>query len=87
MASSQQACGRAAAYPSARHVLGRGAASGSAERVARLNGKQVLDTTREMIAYGLIGLLLVVAVPWIGVTMTRRKRERLRRRGIKTYGH
>ncbi len=54
---------------------------------ARWNGKQVLDITRELVAYGLIGLIAVVALPWIGVTMNRRKREKLRRRGIKTYGH
>lgn len=54
---------------------------------ARGNGKQVLDITRELIAYSLIGLVVVVAVPWIGVTFSRRKREKLRRRGIKTFGH
>ncbi|WBH15249.1 hypothetical protein [Sphingomonas radiodurans] len=52
-----------------------------------LKGVQVLDTTREIIAYGLIGLLFVIAVPWLGFTLARRKRERLRRQGIKTYGH
>jgi hypothetical protein len=46
-----------------------------------------LDTTRELIAYGLIGLTIVTLVPWIGVTLVRRKRRKLRLQGIKRYGH
>lgn len=47
----------------------------------------MLNITRELVAYGLIGLIVLAAVPWIGVTLARRKRVKLRRRGIKTYGH
>lgn len=47
----------------------------------------MLELSRETIAFGIIGVLLVVGAPWLGYTLRRRKRERLRRRGIKTYGH
>lgn len=47
--------------------------------------EELLD--REVIAYAIIGALaLVAAAGWV---LTRRKRKiaKLRRRGIKTYGH
>jgi uncharacterized membrane protein len=47
----------------------------------------VFDTTREIIAYGLIGLIIMVAIPIISIALVRRKRQKLRRRGIKTHGH
>jgi hypothetical protein len=47
----------------------------------------MIDISRELIAYGLIGIIVIAAVPLIGVTMVRRKRVNLRRRGIKTHGH
>jgi hypothetical protein len=43
--------------------------------------------TREIIAYGLIALTLIGTVPWLAVTWARRKRRKLRQRGIKTFGH
>lgn len=42
---------------------------------------------RELIAYGLIGVTILVAAPWGWATWRRRQRQKLRRRGIKTYGH
>ena len=47
----------------------------------------MFDLSREMIAYGIVGFLLVIGLPWLGHTLRKRKRERLRRRGIKKYGH
>jgi hypothetical protein len=43
--------------------------------------------TRELIAYGLIGTVLLIGILWFAVTNPKRKRDRLRRRGIKRYGH
>jgi len=40
-----------------------------------------------MIAYALIGLTVVIAIPVITTVVQRRKRDKLRRRGIKRYGH
>jgi len=42
---------------------------------------------REMIAYGLIALLVTTLVPTGMVIAKRRKRMKLRRRGLKKYGH
>lgn len=47
----------------------------------------MIEITRELAAYAIIGALLVVAIPTGVVVMRRRRREKLRRRGIKTYGH
>ncbi|WP_315760570.1 hypothetical protein [Sphingomonas sp. Y38-1Y] len=47
----------------------------------------MFDTTREVVAYGLIAAIVAVAVPWLVVTLNQRRREKLRRRGIKRYGH
>lgn len=47
----------------------------------------VVDSTREMIAYGLIGLIVLISVPVLVSAYSRRKREKLRRQGIKRYGH
>lgn len=47
----------------------------------------MFEITRELVAYAIIGTLLVVAIPTGVVVMRRRRREKLRRRGIKTYGH
>ena len=47
----------------------------------------MIELSRELVAYAIIGVLVIAAVPTgIGV-MRRRRREKLRRRGIKTYGH
>jgi len=43
--------------------------------------------TREMVAYGIIGIVLLIGIPAIVVAQRKRRREKLRRRGIKTYGH
>lgn len=43
--------------------------------------------TREMIAYGLIGLILIGAVTSGGIGWRRHQRTKLRRRGIKRHGH
>jgi hypothetical protein len=47
----------------------------------------VLEITRELIAYALIGLVVAAAIPLAGLTWQRRKRLKLRRQGIKRYGH
>ncbi|MBB5699365.1 hypothetical protein [Sphingomonas yantingensis] len=47
----------------------------------------LFDTTREIVAYGILGAIVVVAIPWLTVTISKRRRENLRRRGIKRYGH
>ncbi len=47
----------------------------------------MIELSRELVAYAIIGVLVAVAVPTAIVAMRRRKREKLRRRGIKTYGH
>ncbi len=47
----------------------------------------MFDTTREIVAYGILAAIVVVAIPWLTVTINKRRRESLRRRGIKRYGH
>lgn len=47
----------------------------------------MFDSTREILALGLVGSTVVVLAPWITYTVIRRKREKLRRRGIKRHGH
>jgi hypothetical protein len=47
----------------------------------------VFAATREIIAYGLIGLVVMTLVPVGIVGHIRRKRKKLRRRGIKQHGH
>ena len=47
----------------------------------------MIELSRELVANAIIGVLVAVAVPTAIVVMRRRKREKLRRRGIKTYGH
>lgn len=43
--------------------------------------------TRVLIALALIAIILGVGAVWGTYSMHRRHRQRLRRRGIKTYGH
>jgi hypothetical protein len=43
--------------------------------------------TREIIAYGLIGLVLAVGMPVSLITWQRYRRRKLRRQGIKRHGH
>ncbi|NYD89317.1 LPXTG-motif cell wall-anchored protein [Sphingomonas melonis] len=45
------------------------------------------EATRLTIVYAIIGVLLLIGIPTLVVYLRRRKREKLRRRGIKTYGH
>ena len=45
------------------------------------------DFTRLTIAYAIVGVLLVIGIHLTIMMLRRRKREKLRRRGIKTYGH
>ena len=45
------------------------------------------EATRLTLVYGIIGILLLVGVPWLALHLRRRKRDKLRRRGIKRYGH
>jgi hypothetical protein len=47
----------------------------------------MIDVTRELVAYAIIGAVLLVAVPTAVITLRRRHRQKLRRRGIKRYGH
>lgn len=46
-----------------------------------------MDFSRELLAYAIIGIVLLVGVPWLAVVLRRRKLRRLRQRGIKRYGH
>lgn len=45
------------------------------------------EWTRYAVVGVIIGALLLVGVPTLVIYLRRRKREKLRRRGIKTYGH
>lgn len=45
------------------------------------------EATRYTLVFGIVGILLLVSVPVLVIYLRRRKREKLRRRGIKTYGH
>lgn len=45
------------------------------------------ELSRELVAYAIIGVVLLVGIPAIVVAQRRRRRQKLRRRGIKTYGH
>lgn len=47
----------------------------------------MFDTVRETIAFGIIGAALFIAVPWSTYAVRNRRLEKLRRRGIKRYGH
>ncbi|MET0373376.1 MULTISPECIES: hypothetical protein [unclassified Sphingomonas] len=45
------------------------------------------EATRYTLVYAIVGTLLLIGVPALIVHLRRRKREKLRRRGIKRYGH
>ena len=47
----------------------------------------MIELSRQMVAYGIIGLAFVIGLPWIAYVLRNRKRASLRRRGVKTYGH
>lgn len=46
-----------------------------------------MDVSRELLAYAIICTVLLIGVPALGVMLRRRKRRKLRQRGIKRYGH
>lgn len=45
------------------------------------------DTWRLFIAYAIVATILLIAIPAGLIYARKRKREKLRRRGIKRYGH
>lgn len=45
------------------------------------------DLSRELVAYAIIGVVLLIGIPTIAIILRNRRRQKLRRRGIKTYGH
>ncbi len=45
------------------------------------------EATRHLLVLIIIGTLLLIGVPALIVYLRRRKRDKLRRRGIKRYGH
>lgn len=47
----------------------------------------MIDLSRDMVAYAIIGAVLLAAVPFAVSMRRRRRQEKLRRRGIKRYGH
>lgn len=54
---------------------------------ANIQGVGMIELSRQMVAYGIIGLAFVIGLPWIAYVLRNRKRASLRRRGVKTYGH
>ncbi len=46
----------------------------------------MFDMTREMLAYSIIGVMVMLSVPWTALVLRRQYRRRLRMRGIKSYG-
>ncbi len=46
-----------------------------------------MDFSRELLAYAIISLVVLIGAPSLAVVLHRRKRRRLRQRGIKRYGH
>ncbi|MGP7795284.1 hypothetical protein [Sphingomonas sp. CLY1604] len=45
------------------------------------------EATRYALVLVIIGTLLLIGVPTLVVYLRKRKRDKLRRRGIKRYGH
>jgi len=45
------------------------------------------EATRYTLVLVIVGVLLLIGIPVSIVTWRKRKRDKLRRRGIKTYGH
>ncbi len=46
-----------------------------------------MGLSRELLAYAIIGIVVLIGAPLLGVVLHRRKRRKLRQRGIKRYGH
>ncbi len=55
--------------------------------VAPCHRRPMIDLTREMIAYALIGGSAAIGAIYATVALRRRRRVLLRRQGIKRYGH
>lgn len=47
----------------------------------------VMDVSRELVAYAITCIVLLIGGPALAVMLQRRKRRKLRQRGIKRYGH
>ena len=47
----------------------------------------MIDLTREMVAYAIIGAVVLTVLPFVLTMRRRRHQEKLRRRGIKRHGH
>ena len=45
------------------------------------------EMTRYTLVAVILGVLLIIGLPALVLTLRRRRRDKLRRRGIKTYGH
>lgn len=45
------------------------------------------EATRHTLVFVIIGVVLLVGVPALVLHLRKRRREKLRRRGIKRYGH
>jgi len=45
------------------------------------------EFTRFSVVYAIIGTGLVLGIPATLIRLRKRKREKLRRRGVKRYGH
>ncbi len=46
-----------------------------------------MDVSREVLAYAILAIVAIVTLPWLAILLRRRHRDKLRRRGIKRYGH
>jgi len=47
----------------------------------------MIELTRELLAYTIMGGVFLLAAPWVAVILHRRQRRKLRQRGVKRYGH
>ena len=56
------------------------------ERAPPLTGP-MLPIAREMVAYAIMAGAVLAALPFLIAALRRRRREKLRRRGVKRYGH
>lgn len=45
------------------------------------------ETTRLSLVYAIVAALLIFGVPAMVLHLRKRRRDKLRRRGIKRYGH
>jgi hypothetical protein len=47
----------------------------------------MIEVTRELVAYAILGVMVAVAIPLAIVARRRRHRRKLRLRGDKRFGH